>query len=717
MILRIVPALAVTALTAAAAAVGQESPPKSKAPLPTFGSEVALVTVPVFVTDSSGKSVGGLRPEDFQVQDEGKAVKVVRFQAIDVDAPAVEEQMRRIPAARRQFLLLFDLSFSTPGGIVQSRRAATEFVEKGLTPTDLAAVATFSTRAGLKLLVSFTSDRGQLQKAIATLGFTDLERKPDPLELTYDIPPAGMPIGGVQAIPSSGKVDVYEEIRGLQVMHRQSEATAYRQNVAVLLDGMSQLGQVLDSVQGRKQIVYLSSGFRDETVAGAEGSDAIRNSQAVTEGRLWEVSSDSHFGDATVRQQMEKMIQSFAGSDCVIHTVDVSGLTADKGDVGQSAGTADARPATGQQSLTQIAAGTGGRFFKNTNDLGRVLADILESSRRYYILAFEPPGGKGPGRFHKLKVRVEGKGLAVSHRRGYFEPLPFDKQPLLARRIDDAQQVAKGLTGGAIRTHALAVPYRRGTDGILVPVVFEVDGASLLDRGAGTEIPLSAYGYALDAEGRVEDFYHLKSRLDLSKVGDRLKESGLQLQSAFTLPPGRHSLRFLIRDEATGRRGSARADLEVPPLDPRTASLGTPLFMAEPGRWLVVPAPSRSVALPEMPFHVAADLFVPRPEPTLVEGRSENVCLMAFDAGARLPESAVLELKAELLDGSGGSRAVRDVRLLRIAPDRDGFRRIVVSITPEGVAPGDYSLKLTYEGPNPGQVREASLPVRVASPP
>ena len=54
---------------------------------------------------------------------------------------------------------------------------------------------------------------------------------------------------------------------------------------------------------------------------------------------------------------------------------------------------------------------------------------------------------------------------------------------------------------------------------------------------------------------------------------------------------------------------------------------------------------------------------------------------------------------------------------MRTAPDRDGFRRIVVSITPADVAPGEYSLKLTYEGPNPGQLRESSLPVSVASQP
>jgi VWFA-related protein len=716
---RILPALAVTAAAAAAAAAAGQDPSRARTqPLPTFGTEVSLVTLPVFVTDSAGKSVGGLTLEAFQVQDEGKPVKVVRFQEIDVGSPTVEAQMRRTPAARRQFLLLFDLSFSTPNGIVQSRRAATDFVSKRLAPTDLAAVATFSIRGGMKLLVSFTSDRAQLEHAISTLGFSGLDRKPDPLELTYDIPPAGMPIGGMSAPTSASKVDIMEEIRGLQVMRNQAESATYRQQVAVLIDSMGQLGHALDAAQGRKQIIYLSAGFKDATLAGAEGSEAVRNSQAVTEGRLWEVDTDSHFGDASVRGQMEKMLQSFAGSDCVIHTVDVSGLTADKGDVTQAQGTPDARSSTGQQSLTQIAAGTGGRFFKNTNDLDGVLGEILEASRRYYVLAFEPPGGKGPGRFHKLKVRVEGKALSVSHRRGYFEPLPFDKQPLQARRLDDAQQVAKGVVGGAVRTRALAVPYRRAAEGVQVPVVLEIDGPSLLDRGAGGgEVRLAAYGYALSDGGRVEDFYQVKSRLDLAKVGDRLKESGLQLHSVFTLPPGRHSLRFLVRDEATGRGGSTRVDLEVPELDPRTATLAPPLVMEDPGRWIVVPAASRTAALPEMPFRVASDAFVPRPEPLLHGGRAENVCLMAFDAGARLPESAVLELRAELVDGSGGSQAVRDVRLMRTAPDRDGIRRIVVSLTPEGVAPGAYDLKLTYEGPNPGQVRQSSLPVRVGEQP
>ncbi len=709
---RIFPTLVLTAATAAGLAQ-DNARQKPDSPVPSFATGVDLVTLPVFVTDSSGKAVGGLKSESFLIQDEGRTVKVLRFQEIDIDAPAIEQQVRRFPAARRQFLMLFDLSFSTPSGIVNSRRAATEFVTKSLAPFDLAGVATFSIRGGLKVLVSFTSDRGQLERAIATMGLSDLQRKPDPLALTYDLPPEGVPIGGGLPQGGAGK-DVMEEIRSMQAQYRYSEATAYRQNVGLLMQGMAQLGQALDTVQGRKQIIYLSAGFRDETVAGVEGSEAIRDSQAVSEGRLWEVNTDSHFGDASVRQQMDRMVQSFAGSDCVIHTVDVSGLSADKGSVDQAAGTPDSKAPTGQQSLTQIASGTGGRFFRNTNDLGRVLGEILEASRRYYLLAFEPPGGKGPGRYHKLKVRVDGKGLSVSHRRGYFEPLSFDKQPLLARRMKDAEEVAKGVAGGAIGARVLALPYRATPAGTLVPIVLEIDGPTLLDRGAGTEIPLSAYGYALDDAGRVEDFFHVASRLDLSKVGDRMRERGLQLHSTFTLPAGRHSLRFLVRDEATGRGRSVRVDLEVPAPDVSLAALVPPLFMEEPGRWLVVPTASRSVSVPEMPFRVAADLFVPRPEPTLVLGHDATVCLLASDGDRPLPESATFELEAQLVDAAGRARAVRDVRLKRIAPDKDGFRRVVLSLTPEDVAPGDYDLKLRYEGPNPGEVREAALPVHVA---
>src|SRR6185295_6601482 len=123
---------------------------------------------------------------------------------------------------------------------------------------------------------------------------------------------------------------------------------------------------------------------------------------------------------------------------------------------------------------------TGGRFIKDTNDIAGALGQILEASRRYYLLAFEPGAQKGGGRFHKLKVKVRRKGLSVSHRSGYLEAMPFAQRAPLVRKLEAAQMIASGVRGGAISVQALAVPYREAQGRPAVAAVLEVDGKSLL---------------------------------------------------------------------------------------------------------------------------------------------------------------------------------------------------------------------------------------------
>lgn len=68
---------------------------------------MAVVALPVFVTDKQGQPVGGLTAADFEVTDEGKPVTVVAVQEIDVvsAAPVPAEAPASLQAAaRRQFL-------------------------------------------------------------------------------------------------------------------------------------------------------------------------------------------------------------------------------------------------------------------------------------------------------------------------------------------------------------------------------------------------------------------------------------------------------------------------------------------------------------------------------------------------------------------------------------------------------------------------------------
>jgi VWFA-related protein len=691
---------------------------------PAFGSAITVVTVPVFVTDDVGRSVAGLGEDAFEVTDDGKPMRIVGFREIDVADPTTQPQLREAPAARRQFLLLFDLSFTNIAGLSRARQAAREFVEHGMQPLDLAGVATFSANYGIKILLAFTSDRAQLRKAVDTLGVLQLDRRTDPLGLVYDLSEVSQALVDVNRrdndTGNSSNLD--SAFRALQLRFEHAERENYKQRVRALVDGMGQLAKALDSVQGRKQVILLSAGFDQTSLTGVQGVSEQRDSEAVVRGRLWEVESDNRFGDSGLRSEMEDVFKNFSSSDAVVHTVDLAGLGTGQdlrqqtsaANLGLQSGAVRVDPRAGQASLAHIAGLSGGRFFKDTNDVGVALNELLEMSRRYYVLAFEPQDLHGPGKFHKLKIKLHGKGFKVSHRSGYFERKPFEDQTPLAKRFEAAEIIAKGVTGGEIEVRALAVPYRNAAGRATLPVVLEMDGPSLLGKGKGSNLGLEVYGYALDEAGTIEDVIGLVSNLNLPKVGERLRGRGLQCHGAFTLAPGKHSLRFLVRDAETGRSGSTWLDVTIPPLEAGgEVVLYPPLFMDDPQRWLVVEAPSRGTQGLDLPFHVASDNFVPRTRPHLRNGRTESICLLAFDGGVRYDPGASFEIKAQLIGANGAPVPLGRFVLERATAETDGFRRFVMRLTPADVVPGDYTLRVRLRDPASGRVSEAFQRVSV----
>src|SRR5262249_23573787 len=153
------------------------------------------------------------------------------------------------------------------------------------------------------------------------------------------------------------------------------------------------------------------------------------------------------------------------------------------------------------------------------------------------------------------KVKIKGKGFRVSHRAGYYEKAVYAERTPLERRFEAAEVIASGSATQELRVKSLAVPYRQTSSGGLLPGVLEVDGPSLLAKSRGDTLGLEVYGYALDPTGRLVDFAAVTSNLSLPRVGDKLRQRGLQVHAAFTLPPGRYDLRFLVRDAETGRQG------------------------------------------------------------------------------------------------------------------------------------------------------------------
>src|SRR5579864_9493987 len=145
-------------------------------------TEVTVVQVPVQVVRDGGP-VQGLTAADFEVFDGRKQQKVTGFEVLDLSARQGPAVASIPPALRRHFLLLFDLAFSEPKSLIKAREMVRGMLP-ALHPSDLVAVATYSSARGPRIALGFTSDRRQVLKAVESLGLPEMvDRNPDPLNL------------------------------------------------------------------------------------------------------------------------------------------------------------------------------------------------------------------------------------------------------------------------------------------------------------------------------------------------------------------------------------------------------------------------------------------------------------------------------------------------------------------------------------------------------
>ena len=78
--------------------------------------------------------------------------------------------------------------------------------------------------------------------------------------------------------------------------------------------------------------------------------------------------------------------------------------------------------------MAELAHGTGGTYFHNSNDLEGGFKQLTAAPEYLYVLEFSIRDVKQDGRYHRLKVKTDQKGLIVQSRDGYFAPNPPKKK-------------------------------------------------------------------------------------------------------------------------------------------------------------------------------------------------------------------------------------------------------------------------------------------------
>ena len=676
----------------------------------TDTTSVVVVEVPVNVT-LDGDPVTGLTAENFEILDEGKKQEISGFEVLDLREEGSTSQVSMMSAsARRHFVFVFDLSFSNPNSVARARQSALDLVRTSLHPTDLIAVSTYSNRQGPRLILNFTTDRRQVERAFSTLGLLAEERPiDDPLGLVVDRSVIDDELerdtdagGGGGMAGLAPDAEIQEALEAIQSSTAQADL---RQRVDVFANTFGFLADMLKPLDGRKHVVFLSEGFDASALFGTTDQERIQEFQQAAEfGQIWDVNSDERLGSSQALNQVYQLLQGFKEADATIHSIDIAGMRTETG----------SQLAKGrQEGLFLLSRETDGEFYRNYSDLSEAMGDMLDRTSVTYLLAFQPSDPRRKReQFHRLRVKLKDvpRGAKVSARAGYYPPAALGTLSETQSNMRAAQQMY-GATGSApggpgLTAKVLATPLDGGEQAY-VPVMLQIPGSEIAGVPLGKEVPLELYAYAMDAEGAVKDYFAESLTFDVAQVGTALQAAGVKFYGHLNLEPGDYALRVMVRDGRTGSTSVDVTPLVVPDFAESPLSVLPPLFPEGTEHWVTVreSGDRAEQASISYPFMFKGQSFIPAVHPVF-----EVEQVVAVSLVASRPSDDYLEVAGLVLAADGTPVPGTFLRVLeRERDDAAGLERMIAAFEVPNIPDGDYEMVVTMSDNQTGDIESGTL--------
>jgi VWFA-related protein len=537
-----------TLLTLGTATALAQEPALPAPPAPVFSEtvEVRVLDLDVDVTDSKGNPVPDLKREDFTVRIDGKAVPIEYFARVDqgtIHAPDLSTASPdQVLAAYRKgdeafvprnFLIYVDFGFLSPGVRERSLNALRDFVTR-LGPDDGARVVVFDRSP--KVLADWTTSKESILSALSSLeksgvGMSRLQAERQALSLIDSSPRRRG--GGRSMIARQYGEEVGQEIERMLASMQQELVT-------------------LTPLNGKRAFLFVSGGF--------EFQPGFVMSQYAGGG----TPSLSAMNIRDVSERVTGLVQRANAEEISFYTVDGTGLTGE----GATASNDDplgSRPMVSfqarqdrQNGLQMLAVDTGGLALLNTNDFQRGLSRIYQAVSTYYTVGvtLSKLGGKG---YQKVRVDVNRPGMTVLARRG-FEPRP--EAELVRDRARATMQTE--LAYSAIPLVLRTAPATPSGKLFSLPITATLPASALTFVSNGDTAKASAAFYigSSDDKGRMSDISRQEFTFELPTEKTR-GDAPLTFNATLQTKKGNYRIVVNVRDAATGKMGTARANVRV----------------------------------------------------------------------------------------------------------------------------------------------------------
>jgi VWFA-related protein len=524
---------------------------------PTFRVGRTTVSVDVVVRDQSGNILRGLTAADFTILEDGRPQKIdtFTFQEI-VDQPVkpietttilagVEERLKEevqraaspsTPAAesantpepsadlsgRRLVVLLFDISSMQPEEVQRAVDSSMKYANESMAAADLVSVVTIGST--LTVLTDFTDRREEVLAALQTLAYSDGTAVPPVAVSTVATDEAA-----AEATESETATD-----EGFEAF-----------NNDVRLRALKTLADTLAPIEQKKAILYFSAGMAR---SGEDNQVELRAAlNAAVRGNVGIYPVDARGLQAVV-----------PGGDASRPSGRGVGLFS-----GQNVARQFQQLTASQGTLTTLAADTGGRAFTDTNDFSAAFTRVQRDLSAYYLLGYSSTNPSRDGRFRRIQVRVSRRNTRVEARAGYYAERDFANTNRRDREAQLEDQLAAAVSSTDLPMIVGTGVFRQAPDRFHVPIAVAIPGSAVPVPEGGARVTLDLRGLIRDEQGRTVG--RLRETIDVPAGGtDTLTGRQVLYQSDVVLPPGRFSVKVVVRENLTGLIGSFEAPIYVP---------------------------------------------------------------------------------------------------------------------------------------------------------
>jgi VWFA-related protein len=547
--------LTLIAAQATAQQIGQNAPVNTSGTY-TLTAKAQLVVETVVVKDKQGKFISGLGAKDFTITEDGtpQTIRFCDHQDLAAEetpvAPAAAgseqiklyKQLTRTQIApeapensryknRRLLALYFDMTAMRPADQLRALSAAEKFLRTQMTTVDLVAILRYQ-GGSVDILQDFTADRNKLLSILETMI-------------------VGEGQGSAEAVDDASSADT-----GAAFGQDDSEFNVF--NTDRQLSALQTAAKMLSQLNEKKSLIYFASGLRLNGIDNQAQLHATVDAAIRAGVSFWPVDArglvaQAPLGDAT---------QGSPGN---------SGM--------YSGGAAQANTSNFQQSqdtLYALAGDTGGKALFDNNDLTRGIVQAQESISDYYVIGYYTSNTARNGHFRRVKISLNQDTTAkLDYRQGYYADKEFshfttvDKE----RQLEDALMLEDPVTDLSIAMEIDHFQLNRAE--YFVPIIVKIPGRelALAKRGGAEHTLIDFVGEIKDLVGgttvsNVRDNVNIKLT---DATAAELARRPIEYDTGFTLLPGKYMIKFLARDDETGRIGTYQTTFVIPNLNKELA--------------------------------------------------------------------------------------------------------------------------------------------------